>query len=61
MNSKAPSSITYDVDSQPYLRARHGKGLCLCRLGQRSTARQVFAAMLRLNPHDSHGGAVFDA
>ncbi len=37
------------------VRALHGKGLCVWRLGQRSAARQVFATMRRLNPHDNQG------
>jgi tetratricopeptide (TPR) repeat protein len=44
-----------DLDSRPYLRALHGKGLCLWRLGRNIAARQVFAQMLRLNPNDNQG------
>jgi tetratricopeptide (TPR) repeat protein len=44
-----------DLDSRPYMRALHGKGLCLWRLGKMRDARQVFADMLRLNPNDNQG------
>jgi len=44
-----------DLDSRPYMRALHGKGLCLWRLGRTREARQVFARMLRLNPNDNQG------
>jgi tetratricopeptide (TPR) repeat protein len=44
-----------DLDSRPYMRALHGKGLCLWRLGKMRNARQVFADMLRLNPNDNQG------
>mgnify|MGYP002681902168 FL=1 len=44
-----------DLDSRPYMRALHGKGLCLWRLGQTHAAHQVFALMLRLNPNDNQG------
>ena len=37
------------------MRALHGKGLCLWRLGQTHAAHQVFALMLRLNPNDNQG------
>ena len=37
------------------VRALHGKGLCLWRLGQTHAAHQVFALMLRLNPNDNQG------
>lgn len=44
-----------DLDSRPYMRALHGKGLCLWRLGKMREAGQVFADMLRLNPNDNQG------
>jgi tetratricopeptide (TPR) repeat protein len=44
-----------DLDSRPYMRALHGKGLCLWRLGRTREARQVFARMLRLNRNDNQG------
>lgn len=44
-----------DLDSRPYMRALHGKGLCLWRLSRTAEARQVFARMLRLNPNDNQG------
>lgn len=44
-----------DVDSRPFMRALHGRGLCLWRLGRVEEARQVFAWMLDLNPNDNQG------
>lgn len=44
-----------DLDSRPFLRALHGQGLCLWRLGQTEKAREVFAWMLALNPNDNQG------
>lgn len=44
-----------DLDSRPYMRALHGKGLCLWRLGRPAEARRIFAHMLRLNPNDNQG------
>ena len=44
-----------DVDSRPFMRALHGRGLCLWRLGQVDQARQVFTWMLELNPDDNQG------
>jgi len=44
-----------DIDSRPFMRALHGRGLCLWRLGQIEEARQVFAWMLALNPSDNQG------
>jgi tetratricopeptide (TPR) repeat protein len=44
-----------DVDSRPFMRALHGRALCLWRLGRRDDARRVFARMLELNPNDNQG------
>lgn len=44
-----------DLDSRPFMRALHGQGLCLWRLGQTANAREVFAWMLALNPNDNQG------
>lgn len=44
-----------DLDSRPFLRALHGQGLCLWRLGETAKAREVFAWMLALNPNDNQG------
>ncbi len=44
-----------DLDSRPYMRALHGKGLCLWRLDRTREARQMFAQMLRLNRNDNQG------
>jgi hypothetical protein len=37
------------------MRALHGQGLCLWRLGQVDEARQVLTWMLELNPNDNQG------
>jgi hypothetical protein len=44
-----------DLDSRPFMRALHGRGLCLWRLGRVDEARQVFAWMMELNPNDNQG------
>jgi len=44
-----------DLISRPFMRALHGRGLSLWRLGQVDKARQVFAWMLELNPNDNQG------
>lgn len=44
-----------DLRSRPFMRALHGRGLCLWRLGRVEEARQVFAWMLELNPNDNQG------
>jgi tetratricopeptide (TPR) repeat protein len=41
--------------NRPFLRALHGYGLCLWRLGQDEKALQVFERMLALNPRDNQG------
>jgi hypothetical protein len=48
-------SFWLDVDSRPFMRALHGRGLCLWRLGRTEEAREVFAWMLELNPNDNQG------
>jgi hypothetical protein len=40
---------------RPFLRALHGQGLCLWRLGRLAEARHVFMRMLSLNPNDNQG------
>jgi tetratricopeptide (TPR) repeat protein len=50
-----PGPFWGDVDSRPFMRALHGQGLCLWRLGRVEEARQVFAWMLKLNPNDNQG------
>jgi tetratricopeptide (TPR) repeat protein len=50
-----PNPFWLDVDSRPFMRALHGRGLCLWRLGRIDEARQVFAWMLELNPNDNQG------
>jgi tetratricopeptide (TPR) repeat protein len=44
-----------DVDSRPFMRALHGRGLCLWRMGRIDEARQVFTWMMELNPNDNQG------
>jgi tetratricopeptide (TPR) repeat protein len=50
-----PNPSWLDVDSRPFMRALHGRGLCLWRLGRVDEARQVFAWMMELNPNDNQG------
>ncbi len=44
-----------EVDSRPFMRALHGRGLCLWQMGRVDEARQVFAWMMELNPNDNQG------
>ncbi|TEU10076.1 MAG: hypothetical protein E3J21_27320 [Anaerolineales bacterium] len=53
--ARYPAPFWLDVDSRPFMRALHGRGLCLWRLGRIDEARQVFAWMLELNPNDNQG------
>jgi tetratricopeptide (TPR) repeat protein len=53
--ARYPGPFWGDVDSRPFMRALHGRGLCLWRLERRDDARQVFAWMLELNPNDNQG------
>ena len=48
-----PHSFGGDVDSRPFMRALHGRELCLWRLGRTDEARHIFARMLKLNPNDN--------
>ena len=41
--------------NRPMLRALHGYGLCLWRLGRSKQAREVFGRILSLNPADNQG------
>ncbi len=50
-----PGYFWGDLRSRPFMRALHGRGLCLWRLGRIDEARQVFAWMLELNPNDNQG------
>ena len=43
------------IDNRPFLRALHGYGLCLWRLGQPENALAVFERILSLNPADNQG------
>jgi tetratricopeptide (TPR) repeat protein len=53
--ARYPGPFWGDVDSRPFMRALHGRGICLWRLGRTDEARQVFAWMLGLNPNDNQG------
>jgi tetratricopeptide (TPR) repeat protein len=53
--SRYSSPFWLDVDSRPFMRALHGRGLCLWRLERVDEARQVFTWMLELNPNDNQG------
>jgi tetratricopeptide (TPR) repeat protein len=53
--ARYPGIFWGDVYSRPFMRALHGRGLCLWRLGRVDDARQVFAWMLELNPNDNQG------
>ena len=53
--ARYPGPFWGDVDSRPFMRALHGRALCLWRLGQRDDARRVFVRMLELNPNDNQG------
>jgi tetratricopeptide (TPR) repeat protein len=53
--SHYPGPFWGDVDSRPFMRALHGQGLCLWRLGRVDQARRIFAWMLELNPNDNQG------
>ena len=50
-----PDPFWLDVDSRPFMRAVHGKGLCLWRLERVQEARVIFQDMLRWNPNDNQG------
>ncbi|MCB9795273.1 MAG: tetratricopeptide repeat protein [Alphaproteobacteria bacterium] len=43
------------IDNRPFLRALHGLGLCLWRLGQPEEAKASFERMMDLNPTDNTG------
>jgi len=53
--ARYPGPFWGDVDSRPFMRALHGRGLCQWRLGWVSEARQIFVRMLELNPNDNQG------
>ncbi len=50
-----PGTFWDDLDSRPYMRALHGKGIALWRLGRASEAQQVFRQMVEMDPDDSQG------
>ena len=43
------------IFNRPFLRALHGCGLCLWRLGRKAAAQEVFERALKLNPNDELG------
>ena len=43
------------LETRPYMRARHGLGLALLKLGEEEAAIEHFRAMLKLNPGDNQG------
>jgi len=49
--------ITYwgDIDTRPYMRARHALGLCSMHLGKFQDALNEFKILLHLNPNDNQG------
>ncbi|GBD98491.1 cellulose synthase subunit BcsC [bacterium BMS3Abin07] len=44
-----------DLDSRPYIRARHGLGLCFMHLRKYKEALGEFKTLLQLNPDDNQG------
>jgi tetratricopeptide (TPR) repeat protein len=44
-----------ELDTRPYLRARHGLGLALMQLHRYDEARREFETLLDLNPNDNQG------
>jgi hypothetical protein len=43
------------LGNRPFLRCRHGYGLCLWRLGKFAEAKKIFEGILWLNPTDNQG------
>lgn len=43
------------LDTRPYMRSRHGLGLCYMHLGKFKEALAGFKTMLNLNPNDNQG------
>jgi hypothetical protein len=50
-----PGTFWDDLDSRPYMRALHGKGLSLWRMGRVAEAQQVFRQTVEMDPDDSQG------
>ncbi len=44
-----------EIDTRPYMRARHGLGLCSINLGKFQDALHEFKTLLDLNPNDNQG------
>ncbi|MEW6409231.1 MAG: tetratricopeptide repeat protein [Nitrospirota bacterium] len=49
--------VTYwgSIHTRPYMRSRHGLGLCYMRLGKFKEALEEFNTLLDLNPNDNQG------
>ena len=43
------------INNRPFLRCRHGYGLCLSNLGRHKEAEEIFTRMLWFNPTDNQG------
>jgi tetratricopeptide (TPR) repeat protein len=56
---KFPERLPWTDENKPVLRAVHGTGLNLFRLGKFADARREFELLLRLNPEDNQGAAIF--
>lgn len=50
-----PERISWDLEGKPALRAMHGVGLALFRLGRTEEAERVFRDLLGHNPDDNQG------
>ncbi len=44
-----------EIETRPYMRARHGLGLCFMHLGKYKEALGEFKTLLQLNPNDNQG------
>ena len=55
--SEAPGSYHWwgELDTRPYMRARHGLGLALAAQGRYAEAVAEYEALLALNPNDNQG------
>lgn len=57
LRSEAPGSYAWwgELDTRPYMRARHGLGLALAEQGRHAEAVAEYEALLALNPNDNQG------
>jgi len=55
--SEEPAAFAWwgELETRPYMRARHGLGLVYWKQGRYDEALREFTALLRLNPHDNQG------